>query len=60
MDGAATASDSTPIPSSSEVSAVVDAYCSAVELLEREKRRGLRVQGLHELGNLVHHTGSVR
>ena len=41
-------------------SGIIDAYCSAVGLLEKEKRRDLHVQGLHELGNLMWHTGSVR
>ena len=59
-NGAVTAGDSLPTPSLSEVTAVVDAYCQAVGSLEKEKRKGLRVQGLHELGNLTCHTRNIR
>ena len=43
--------------SSPTVAAVVDCYNSAVKSLEE---KDLHVQGLHELGNLMWYSGSVR
>ena len=43
-----------------QVSVVVNSYDRTIEMLVQSQQKGLATQAMHELGNIMYHSGNTR